>query len=356
MKKVAIIGTQGIPANYGGFETLVENIIGDNCSDDIQYTVFCSSKDMPSKIKEHKGAKLKYVSLRANGVQSIPYDILSMMRSICGYDAILILGVSGCIFLPVFRLLCRKKVIVNIDGLEYRRAKWKGWVKKFLKFSEKCAVRFANVIITDNKGIQDYVREEYGKETTLIAYGGNHALIDITKEREEEILKQYGLKAGGYSISVCRIEPENNCHITLEAFRNSKEKLVFIGNWDRNGYSKKLKEEYDNKYSNIVLLDSIYDLDILYTLRKNTKYYIHGHSAGGTNPSLVEAMFFGRPILSFDVIYNRETTKNKAHYYKNADELLALIGQGVDNGKELKEVACEKYTWAQIARQYEALY
>ncbi len=355
MKKIAIIGIQGIPANYGGFETLVENIIGENCSNDIQYTVFCSSKDMPRKIKEHKGARLKYVCFRANGVQSIPYDIVSMVRAISGYDAILILGVSGCIFLPIFKLFCRKKVIVNIDGLEYRRAKWKPWVKKFLKLSEKAAVRFANVIITDNKGIQEYVKEEYGKESSLIAYGGNHALIDIAKEREEEILKQYNLEKDGYSISVCRIEPENNCHITLDAFKNSNEKLVFIGNWYRNGYSNKLKEMYCG-YDNIMLLDSIYDLDILYTLRKNAKYYIHGHSAGGTNPSLVEAMFFGRPVLSFDVVYNRETTKNKAHYFTDADSLRQLISLGVDNGKELKDIACEEYTWAKIAKEYEALY
>lgn len=355
MKKIAIIGTQGVPANYGGFETLVENIIGENCSNGIQYTVFCSGKDMPTKIEEHKGARLKYVPLRANGVQSIPYDILSMVRAICGYDAILILGVSGCVFLPIFRLFCWKSIIVNIDGLEYRRAKWKPWVKRFLKLSEKIAVRFADVIITDNKGIQDYVREEYGKETTLIAYGGNHALIDITKEREEEILKSYNLERNNYSISVCRIEPENNCHITLETFKNNKEKLVFIGNWYRNGYSRKLKEEYSG-FDNLILLDCIYDLEILYTLRHNAKYYIHGHSAGGTNPSLVEAMFFGQPILAYDIIYNRETTKNKAHYYKNAEELTALIANGVDNGMELKEIACEEYTWDKIAKQYEALY
>ena len=355
MKNIAIIGIQGIPANYGGFETLVENIIGENCSNDIRYTVFCSSKDMPTKIKEHKGAKLKYVRFRANGVQSIPYDIVSMIRSIHGYDAILILGVSGCIFLPIFKLFCRKKVIVNIDGLEYRRAKWKSWVRRFLKLSEKIAVRFADVIITDNKGIQDYVKEEYKKETVLIAYGGNHAVIDISKEREEEILKQYNLAKGSYSISVCRIEPENNCHITLEAFKNCNEKLVFIGNWYRNGYSNKLKEEYST-CSNIAMLNSIYDLEILYTLRKNAKYYIHGHSAGGTNPSLVEAMFFGRPILSFDVIYNRETTKNKAHYYTNAKDLSALIEQSVDNGKDLEEIASKEYTWAKIAKEYEALY
>ena len=154
---------------------------------------------------------------------------------------------------------------------------------------------------------------------------------------------------------VCRIEPENNCHMTLEAFKNNKEKLVFIGNWNRNGYSRKLKEEYSG-IDNIMLLDSIYDLEILHSLRHNAKYYIHGHCAGGTNPSLVEAMFFGCPILSFDVVYNRETTKNKAHYYSSAEELTALIAQGVDNGKELKEVACEEYTWAKIAKEYEALY
>ena len=127
---------------------MVENIIGENCSNDIEYTVFCSSKDMPERMDEYKGARLKYVPLKANGVQSIPYDIISMMRSISGYDAVLVLGVSGCIFLPILKLFCRKKIIVNIDGLEYRRAKWKPWIKRFLKLSEKIAVRFADVIIT----------------------------------------------------------------------------------------------------------------------------------------------------------------------------------------------------------------
>ena len=356
MKRVAIVGTQGVPANYGGFETLVENIIGENCSEGIEYTIYCSSKDMPTKMREYKGARLKYVPLRANGVQSIPYDIISMIRCLCGYDCILILGVSGCVFLPILKLFCRKKVIVNIDGLEYRRAKWKKWVRKYLKFSEKCAVRFANVVITDNKGIQDYVKEEYGKDTQLIAYGGNHALIDVAAEREKEILGSYGLEGKDYYMSVCRIEPENNCHITLEAFAKNNKRLIFIGNWNRNGYSRKLKEEYKDKYSNITLLDSIYDLDILYTLRKNTKCYIHGHSAGGTNPSLVEAMFFGCPILAYDVIYNRETTRHEADYFSNVDNLQRLVDSNIDNGPMMKKIADKYYTWAQIAKEYEALY
>ena len=125
MKQVAIVGIQGVPAKYGGFETLVENIIGDNCCSEVRYTVFCSGKDYATRMKTYKGAQLKYIPLfHANGMQSTPYDILSMLRCLRGYDTVIILGVSGCIFLPVFRLLYRKQLIVNIDGLEHRRAKW----------------------------------------------------------------------------------------------------------------------------------------------------------------------------------------------------------------------------------------
>lgn len=355
MKRVAILGTQGVPAKYGGFETLVENIIGDNCSDNIEYTVFCSGKDMPERLPEYKGAKLKYVNFRANGVQSIPYDIVSMMRSMRGYDTIMVLGVSGCIFLPFLKLFSRSKIIVNIDGLEHRRAKWKGWVRRFLKLSESIAIRYADMTIADNRGIQDYVSHVYNKEAQLVTYGGNHVLVDVSKERETEILEKYSLKKNEYHMSLCRIEPENNCHLTLEAFSKSKEKLIFIGNWQHNGYSKKLKEQYSG-YDNIMLLDSIYDLDILYALRKNTKCYIHGHSAGGTNPSLVEAMFFGRPVLAFNIVYNRETTHHKAKYYQNSKELLRYIENIPDNGNKMSQVAWRYYTWKRVAKEYEALY
>ena len=121
-RRVAIVGTQGVPANYGGFESLVENLID---SDNMEYTVFCSSKDMQSRMDTYKGAKLKYIPLKANGVQSIPYDILSLISAIWGYDVVLILGVSGAIFLPIFRLFSRAKVVTNVDGLEHRRGVWR---------------------------------------------------------------------------------------------------------------------------------------------------------------------------------------------------------------------------------------
>lgn len=355
MKKVAIVGTQGVPANYGGFESLVENMIGDNCSPDIQYTVFCSSKDMKEKLSSYKGANLKYVPLHANGMQSIPYDIVSMLRVITGYDVILVLGVSGCVFLPILRILSRKRIVVNIDGLEHRRDKWGKFAKWFLKFSEKVAVKWADTIIADNKGIQDYVMETYGKKAEMIAYGGDHVLRDIPVEEQASVLQKYGLQNKKYAISVCRIEPENNCHVSLEAFSRTDKSFVFIGNWKRSEYGKELLDKYKD-CPNIQMLDPIYDLDTLYVLRSNAAYYIHGHSAGGTNPSLVEAMFFGCPIIAFDVVYNRESTQNKAYYFSTSNDIVDLINKGSLDGRIMKDIAKKEYTWKVIANKYEELF
>lgn len=355
MKHITIIGTQGVPANYGGFESLVENLIGEHKSQDVKYTVFCSGKDMPERLNEYKGAELKYIPLRANGVQSIPYDMWSFVRVPKDSDVILVLGVSGCLFLPLYRFFSRKRLVINIDGLEHRREKWGKVARAFLKFSEKMAVRYADVIIADNKGIQDYVKEEYGKESVMIAYGGDHVIGEADESFEKEVLDGFGLVAGEYAVTVCRIEPENNCHKTLEAFSRTDRKLIFIGNWDRSEYGRELKARYA-QFPNIIIHDPVYDIDKLYVLRKNASLYVHGHSAGGTNPSLVEAMFFGRPILCYDVIYNRESTRNQAFYWENVDDLIALLKRSDLVGESLKSIAMKEYTWSHITGLYESIY
>ncbi|MDE5585497.1 MAG: DUF1972 domain-containing protein [Muribaculaceae bacterium] len=355
MTKVAVIGTQGVPAKYGGFESLVENLLGDNCPEDVEYTVFCSGKDMPERLDRYKGARLEYVPLKANGIQSVPYDIVSMCKALRGFDVILVLGVSGCLFLPIFHKLNSKKLIINIDGMEYKRNKWNKFVKRILKKSEAMAVKYADVIITDNKAIRDYVAMEYGKKSKLIAYGGDHVMRTLPEGFAESVLDKYRLNKGEYAIAVCRIEPENNCDIVLEAFSKSDKKLIYIGNWDHNLYSQELRNKY-SAYPNIQMLDAIYDLDILYALRSNAGIYVHGHSAGGTNPSLVEAMFFGMPIISFDVIFNRATTADQAYYFHDANELLELIDRKDLDGTPMKKIARERYTWKSISKQYAALY
>jgi hypothetical protein len=169
---VSIIGTNGIPARYGGFETLAENLVK-NKTRDIRYTVFCSSKLYKEKQKKYLYAKLRYINLNANGISSIFYDFISMLLSL-RYDVMLILGVSGSLFLPFIRLIYRGKIITNIDGIEWKRDKWNIIAKFILRISEKSAVKFSDVIICDNQGIVDYIKKTYKREPVLIEYGADH--------------------------------------------------------------------------------------------------------------------------------------------------------------------------------------
>jgi glycosyltransferase involved in cell wall biosynthesis len=357
MKKISIIGTVGIPAKYGGFETLTEYLTK-NLHKDYDMTVYCSSKSYEEKIDTHNGAKLKYINLNANGVQSIPYDIISIFSSLKFADTLLILGVSGCIILPFIRLFSKKRIIVNIDGLEWKREKWGKGAKWFLKFSEKLAVKYADEVVTDNKVIQEYVKSEYDTNSTLIAYGADH----VTKEiLSDEIKNKYPFLKDNYAFKVCRIEPENNIHMILEAFSEYEElNIVIIGNWSNSEYGEKLKEKYSN-FNNIYLLDPIYDQQILNQIRSNCHIYMHGHSAGGTNPSLVEAMYLELPIFSYGIEYNKETTHNKAAYFDTKDELIELL-KNMDEvklkkiGYNMIKLAKENYTWEKISQQYSKLF
>lgn len=355
-KKVAIIGIQGLPANYGGFETMVENIIGENQSSDIAYTVFCSQTDMGGcELQEYKGAKLEYIHSPSHGIHSLRYYAMSLMKVVQGYDTVLILGLAGGWYLPFFKIRSKAKVIVNVDGIERKRAKFHRAGKALLYVLERLSVCFADQLISDNEGIRQFLKDAYQKDSVMIAYGGDHVMRHITQEQQKQILKKYGVGKDSYAMAVCRIEPENNCHLTLEAFAHTKEELVFVGNWDRSEYGRKLKAQYST-LANIHIINPVYDLDTLFALRNNARCYIHGHSVGGTNPSLVEAMFFGKPILAYDVVFNRETMFNKGYYWKNEDELVKLLKQNYLGGKEIQQMANEHYTWKKIAAQYEAIY
>jgi hypothetical protein len=169
---ISIIGTAGIPARYGGFETLAENLVRKRIGD-IQYTVFCSARLYPQKQQLCFGAKLKYIQLSANGITSMLYDLISMFLSLHS-DVMLILGISGSLFLPIIRLFYRGKIITNLDGLEWKRTKWNRFARFILRASEKTAVKFSDILIGDNQGILDYVAQEYNKEAMLIEYGADH--------------------------------------------------------------------------------------------------------------------------------------------------------------------------------------
>lgn len=354
MKRIAIIGTVGVPACYGGFESLVENIL-DYTPEDVEYTVFCTSQKYETKLDSYKGAKLKYLDLNANGKDSIMYDYKSMKMSLDA-DIMLILGVSGCIFLPFIRRKFKGKIVTNIDGLEWKRDKWNPLAKWLLHTSEKLAVKYSDVVIGDNKGITDYVKEAYGKDAVLIAYGGDHA----TKITDDSLYEKYPYMRNPYSVTVCRIEPENNIHKILEAFSLlSDNQLVMVGNWKNSEYGISLKEKYSN-FKNIHLLDPIYESHEINWIRSNASLYVHGHSAGGTNPSLVEAMNLGLPIIAFDCVYNRATTHESCLYWKQNDDIVNILNSKKDSFKsisrDMKEIGLKEYSWKKIAEEYNNLW
>lgn len=354
--KIAILGTVGVPGRYGGFETLAENLVQHHARSTrpSALSVWCSGKDSAEHPPRFHSAALRYVGLRANGVESIAYDIVSLWQAIrSGNDRILLLGVSGAMVLPLIRLISGARIVTNIDGIEWKREKWHGLARAFLRVSEWAAVRFSHAVIADNQAIADHVRESYGSGCHVIAYGGDHALRHAGQGQVPASLPD------SYALALCRIEPENNVHTILEAWAQLDTPLVFVGNWANSLYGRELKERYAG-YSNLHLLDPVYEPATLYALRIRASIYVHGHSAGGTNPSLVEMMHFGIPVLAHGCVFNRYSTEGKARYFETPRDLLRLVRaltpeEGAAVGAEMLEIAQRRYTWDKIGEAYFAL-
>jgi glycosyltransferase involved in cell wall biosynthesis len=356
--KLAVIGTVGLPACYGGFETLVENLVRQNSHNALPSTidVYCSKAAYSEHPSTYLGSNLWYVPLKANGAQSVIYDIVCIIQAVVRKaDVILLLGISGAIALPFVRMFADVKITTNIDGIEWRREKWGPLARVFLRWSERLAVRFSHEVIADNEAIAEYVAATYGTCPNLIAYGGDHAIIASDVSTTDVM----GLPQV-FALGLCRIEPENNIELILSSFAESGYPVVFVGNWDSSEYGRELRRRFA-MCLNISILDPIYDPNRLAFLRRRASVYIHGHSAGGTNPSLVEMMHMGVPIIAFDCAFNRYTTENKAFYFMSALDIkrwveLCLFDPNHamcrGNQESMLEIAKRKYSWSKICDQY----
>lgn len=353
--KLAITGSVGLPARYGGFETLVERLVHYAKDSELPVdilTVYCSEYAYKDRPDWYHGARLRYSRFNANGAQSVIYDCMTALDAVRrGHDRLLVLGVSGAIVFPLLRLVSSVRIVTNVDGIEWRRPKWTGLSRLFLKWSEWLAVRFSHEVIADNQGIADYLRDAYRIPARVIPYGGDHAIQGTS----DEAVGSLGVP-DNYALALCRVEPENNVAMILEAFKDGALPLVFVGNWNNSEFGRKLRLRYADS-PNIVMLDPIYDSAALFSLRKSAKAYIHGHSAGGTNPALVEMMHFGHPILSFDCVFNRYTTENEGAYFTSSCELSKLISDisDCDNGLKMSLIASRRYRWDVIGAEYFAL-
>lgn len=354
MKKLAIVGTNGLPGRYGGWDQLLEHLV-ERLSATHDITVYASKFHYEEHPPTYRGAKLVYLPLKANGFQSIPYDVLSVLHAAWRRaDVVLVLGTSGCIAFPLFRLL-GVRLVLNPDGAEWKRGKWSFWVKAFLKLSERWGVRWAHHVVADSAIIQQSLLQDHGVTSSMIAYGGDH--VSAVPLRPETAAK-YGIEERAYCFKVCRIEPENNLDMILSSFAQSGRRLVVVGNWHFSEYGRNLRQQYVG-FTNISMLDPIYNQAELNELRSNCRLYIHGHSVGGTNPSLVEAMCLGLCVVAFGVNYNRSTTHDSALYFSDADELGRVVAaidadeaQQRAIGARLKALGLQHYAWDHIISQY----
>lgn len=351
----SILGTMGVPGVYGGFETLAENLVRyhDRNKPNVELSVYCSRK-LSEKVQAGTflSAKLRYIPLRANGPWSIFYDSLSLFDAAWRRsDVIILLGVSGAFALPVIRAISSSRIITNIDGIEWQRDKWGWFARLILKWSERAAVRWSHNVIADNTAIALHVRDAYASDCEVIPYGGDHALV-AAPESDSAL----GLPSN-YVLALCRIEPENNVAMILDSFAQlSDRNLVFVGNWDNSVFGRDLRAKY-SECPNLYLVDPIYEPSRLRWIRGGAQAYVHGHSAGGTNPSLVEMMHFGTLVVAFGCSFNRYTTENKAIYFNTGEELMHIfLGHKIDCADEvgacMKEIALRRYSWDKVAGAY----
>ena len=348
-KRVAIIGTNGLPANYGGFETLVSNIhtaIGENHD----LTVYCSKKT-PKGLKRIGKTRLFRIPLSANGWQSFFYDFLSIIHALFIADVLIILGLGGGLALPILRF-AGKKVIYNPGGVEtdkIRGAKITGWVETMVKrFFDHGFFKLSNNIVLDNEAFFPQL-EAYSDKLKLIEYGGENSRLEKIVEWKSPFHE--------YDISVSRAQEDMNIHMVLEAYSKSSRNLIMISNWETSEYGKRLFSLYHKKFPNIFLHDAVYEKSMLNTMRSGASLYIHSHMLCGTAPSLVEAMSLNIGVVSYDVSTNRYTTENKALYFSSADDLTNILSAIRNKEKRvnqqlMKEIADRRYRWDVIANKY----
>ena len=352
-KKLAIVGTVGLPARYAGFETLVENLVyyaEKNRGLVDELTVFCGARAYSKYPKYFGGAKLQYSRFKANEVESIAYDSVTAIRAAyTGHDYILLVGVSGAIVIPILKLFTSAKIITKVDGIEWRREKWNNVARSYLKLAEWLAIKFSDVVIADNRGISEYITQKFDVQTKTIAYGGDHATTGSNSEVQIEVDQPET-----FALGLCRIEPKNNIYVLLKAFEISGRNLVFVGNWNSSSYGQDLKA--DSTCKNIILVDPICDPNNLFVIRSKAEIYIHGHSAGGTNPALIEMMHFGFIIIAFECTLNRYATKSEAFHFSGSKDVVEVIERvhtnSLRNGYQLRAIAQKQYIWSTIGEKY----
>lgn len=341
---LSFIGSAGVPNRYGGFETFLEHC-GPAIARNISHVyVTCDGRYYGGEPAAYEGMKRVFIAIPANGPWSVLHDLVAFLRVYRRSTHIVALGVSGGMWFPMFRALCAiggKTLVVNIDGVEWRRKKFSLAQRGLLRLFDAMAQIFSGVVIYDNPALFTFVLPPCRSKAVHIAYSGDH-VIRLPSVR----------RIASTALTICRIEPENNIGMLLEGFLASKLKsYTIVGNWAASDYGRSLRASLANE-PRVRLLDPIYDAMTLAQLREECEYYIHGHSVGGTNPSLVEMIFYDCMLLCFDVSFNRETAGGCARYFSKAGELADLLSTVDDCGGQCRKNYRRHYMRDAIADRY----
>lgn len=354
--RIALIGTDGLPARYGGFETCVAQLAPRLAERGHKVTVFGSSRGRSTRAVDGQGLFHRYLFLRANGWASVPYDLLSFLACYRHSDAIVVMGVSAGIFMPIMRRLAdRCRIVLNVDGLEAQRNKWKGPKRAFLRLSEALAIRHAHVVISDNQGIADIISCKYGCTTEVIPYGNDHVQAIEKNMAREMVRKSFKLEPQGYLLTIARVEPENQIAEMIEAFLESGlPKYVVVGNFRSTALGRQLLKKYRQE-KRLLCIDTLFDPEALAALRKCCQLYLHGHSVGGTNPSLIEMLPYQCSILAYDCVFNRHTLQSEGGYFSNGADLAQCLRHMQLQLWTPSQKITECYQWERIVENYERL-
>lgn len=353
--KIGIIGTRGIPNQYGGFEQFVEFVAPALVERGHEVAVYTSSLH-PFKEPSWKGVQLIRKSDPENKMGTFGqfvYDFNCIIDSRKRkYDIILQLGYTSS---SVWSFLFPRKsiVVTNMDGLEWKRTKYAKPVQAFLKRAEKWAVLYSDKLIADSKGIQEYLLKKYNKESAFIAYGAS-----LFNTPDDKVPGQYNLSPYSYNLVIARMEPENNVETILKGHQKSatKKTLVLVGNYN-NRFGTYLKETYED--SRTIFAGPIYNLTALNNIRYYSHLYFHGHSVGGTNPSLLEAMASQSLIVANDNVFNKTVLEEDAFYFADPEDITEVLNREIsktdfqsflqNNSSKIKDY----YSWEHITNLLE---
>jgi glycosyltransferase involved in cell wall biosynthesis len=355
---IAMLGTRGVPARYGGFETAVEEVGRRLADRGHRVVVYCrtAGDDDGPRPESFLGMELVHLpAARKRSLETLSHTALSVRHLLRHRtDAAILFNAANAPLLPVLRG-AGIPVATHVDGLEWKRAKWGGGGRRYYRTAESLAVRWSDLLIADAQGIADYYRDEFSAPTTLLSYGA--PLITPGHDR----LAELGVAPGGYHLVVARFEPENHVDVIVDGYRRSAATmpLLVVGSAPYAAeYTERVHALADER---VRFLGGLWDQEQLDQLYANCFTYLHGHSVGGTNPSLLRAIGAGAAVLAYDVDFNREVTQSTGRYFSDAAGVAALLERAESDpatvaldGKRAAELA-ERYDWDDVADGYEEL-